>query len=306
MITNWRALGLCVLAACVFWFLNAMNRHKYTDDIWYPVEIAYDASKVVPVSQLPRQIKVNATGEQGEGWNFLRKAIHFNVTPVTYAPHDLPRKKYITAKELLPVAREQIEGIHINYILQDSIKIDFDYLETRKVYLKLNRASLSLAPEHNLTSPVQFKPAYVKFSGPRNLVRKLPDSILVNLNYKNIKGNFEQALPVVFKTDPSIKMEQNETVLSFKVARFFSESVSLAPEFINVPSGRIPAQTKVVLTYSVTEKDKDRFGAADFHAIADLSKVRPDNTVEVLVNGKPPGVTNVSVNPPYLKVAYEK
>jgi hypothetical protein len=303
VVTNWKALGLCVLAACVFWFLNAMNRHKYTDDIWYPIEVAYDASKVVPVAELPGRIRVNATGE---GWNFFRKAIHFNVVPVTYAPNNLPGKKYITARELLPVAEEQIEGIHINYIIDDTIRIDFDYLETKKVYLKLNTSTLSLAPNFNLTGPARFKPAFVKFSGPRKLVRKLPDSITVNLPYKNIKGKFQENIRINYPTDPVISKDQQEATLSFSTAQYFQESIQAEAEVINTPPGRkIISGNKVTVNYFVTEKDKDRFGPSDFRIMIDFSKPGPNNTWTPMILDKPKSVSNVSVNPSSLKVSYE-
>jgi hypothetical protein len=303
VITNWKALVLCILAACIFWFLNAMNRHKYTDDIWYPIEISYDESKVVPVAPLPDKIKVNATGE---GWNFFRKAIRFNVVPITYVPHDLPRRKYITARELLPVAEKQIEGIHINYIIDDTLKIDFDYIETKKVYLKLDVSTLSLAPNFNLTGPVEFKPAFVKFTGPRKRVRNLPDSILIGLSYKNIKGNFEQIMPVNFPTDAVIKKDLDEVTLSFKTAQFFAETVNLVPEFVNVPKGIKIARNKVAVTFFVTEKDKDRFGPSDFRVQVDMSKSGPDNaTGTAVVLDKPKSVSNISVNLSPLKVSYE-
>jgi hypothetical protein len=290
------------LAACVFWFLNAMNRHKYTDDIWYPIEISYDASKVVPVSKLPDLIKVNATGE---GWNFLRKAIRFNVVPVTYVPKDLPRKKFITSGELLPVAEEQVEGIHINYIIEDSLKINFDVLETKKVFLKLNYETLSLAANYNMTGPVSFKPAFITFSGPGKLVRKLPDSIQINLPYKNIKGKFEENIRIDYKTDPSVTKDHDEAVLKFSTAQYFAESVQVDAELLNVPPGKhVISENKVTINYSVVEKDKDRFGPSDFHVVADLKFT--GNSAKAMLQSKPATVTNVSINPSILKVAYEK
>ena len=280
-----------------------MNRHKYTDDIWYPIEISYDASKVVPVSKLPHRIKVNATGE---GWNFLRKAIRFNVIPVTYAPHNLPGEKYITAKELLPVAEEQIEGIHINYIMEDSLKIDFDYLETKNIFLKLNYQSLSLASNYNLAGPVNFNPAFIKFSGPARLVRKLPDSMMVSLPYKNIKGKFQENIRVDYKTDPAISRDHYDATLSFNTVQYFYETVNVEAEIRNAaPGKKIISENKITIKYSVTEKDKDRFGSSDFSVVVDLNKPGPDNTAKVLLLKKPPSVTKISFDPSYLKVVYE-
>ncbi|HXA01195.1 MAG TPA: hypothetical protein VNW99_04355, partial [Cytophagaceae bacterium] len=280
-----------------------MNRHKYTDDIWYPIEVSYDASKVVPVSKLPHRIKVNATGE---GWDFLRKAIRFNVIPVTYAPHDLPRKKFITAKELLPVAEEQIEGIHINYIMEDTIRINFDYLETKEVYLKLNYQFLSLAPNYNLIGPVNFNPVFIKFSGPGKLVKKLPDSILVSLPYKNIKGKFQENIRIDFETDPAIVKDHHDAILTFNTAQYFPETVQVEAELMNVPSGKkIISESKVTINYSVTEKDKDRFGPSDFRVVIDLSRLDKDHNAKIVLLSKPASIINVSFNPSFLKVAYE-
>ena len=62
---NWRAVVLCVFAATIFWFFNALNK-SYTTNINFPLSFDYDRDNFVPVRNLPAQVRLNVTGN---GWD---------------------------------------------------------------------------------------------------------------------------------------------------------------------------------------------------------------------------------------------
>jgi hypothetical protein len=55
---NWRAVVLCIFAATVFWFFNALNK-TYTTNLRFPLSFDYDHENFVPVKALPRDVRIN-------------------------------------------------------------------------------------------------------------------------------------------------------------------------------------------------------------------------------------------------------
>ncbi|RYF52971.1 MAG: hypothetical protein EOO39_41425, partial [Cytophagaceae bacterium] len=45
---------LCLLAASLFWLLNALNKTGYSLNIDYPIHFVYNDSAYCPVTTLPR------------------------------------------------------------------------------------------------------------------------------------------------------------------------------------------------------------------------------------------------------------
>jgi hypothetical protein len=304
VISNWRAFALCFLAACIFWFFNAMNKHKYTDDISYPIEISYDGDIVVPVSRVPAKIRLNATGE---GWNFLRKAVGFNVIPITYWPQGLPKRKFITGEELLAVAKKQIDGININYLLEDTIFLNFDYLSHQNVALKLDMKKLSLAPNYKITDEIILKPDSIQFTGPLKKTRNLPDSIMLTLPYKNIKGKFNEEVKIEYTPDPSVKMNVNKVHVSFFSTLYFHESVKVNVHPLNFPSNNSVVLTgqQTTLNYFVPEKDKDKTSADDFDVFLDFTKINlSDSTIKPMLMKRPDYIRDPYFSPASIKVRY--
>jgi hypothetical protein len=282
-----------------------MNKHKYTDDISYPIEISYDGEMVVPVSRIPSKIRLNATGE---GWNFLRKAVGFNVTPITYGPQGLPKRKFITGEELLAVAKEQIDGININYLLEDTIFLNFDYLAHKKVPLKLDMEKLSLAPNHKITGEIIIKPDSVLFTGPLKKTKNLPDSFMLSLPYKNIKdGEFSDEVKIDFKPDPSLKMNVNNVHVSFFTTLYFPESVTVNIHPLNFPSNNSVVLTRrqLTLNYFVPEMDRDKTSSEDFDVFLDFTKINPaDSTIKPMLMKRPDYIRDPYFSPVSIKVRY--
>ena len=73
---------LCLGAAALFWFLNALNKNGYTLNVEYPVRFVYNESLFVPTTPLPRTVTVNVSSD---GWGLLRHSwLPFRVDPVDY------------------------------------------------------------------------------------------------------------------------------------------------------------------------------------------------------------------------------
>src|SRR3954468_23763656 len=87
---NWRAVVLCIFAATIFWFLNALNK-SYTTNLNFPLRFDYDKTNFVPVRSLPRQVRINVTGN---GWDLFKQS-----TGVKNIPLEIPLERPADVKK---------------------------------------------------------------------------------------------------------------------------------------------------------------------------------------------------------------
>jgi hypothetical protein len=80
--TDYKAIVICLLAAIIFWIMNALNKEGYSEKISFPLQFSYNDSLYIPTQPLPEKISVNVSGN---GWNLLRKAFALDITPIKYS-----------------------------------------------------------------------------------------------------------------------------------------------------------------------------------------------------------------------------
>jgi hypothetical protein len=138
-----RAL-LCLGAASLFWFLNALNKNGYTLNVEYPVHFVYNDSLYVPTTPLPRTVTVNVSSD---GWGLLRHAwLPFRVEPVDYAVKDPIRASVINTSSLAAAVAGQVKKLSVNYVVADTLELAFDRRTTKSVRLVVDSLHINLAP----------------------------------------------------------------------------------------------------------------------------------------------------------------
>ncbi|UOQ73434.1 hypothetical protein [Hymenobacter cellulosilyticus] len=169
----WRAVTACFLAASTFWLLNALNK-TYTTRITYPLQWAYDEQRYIPVKPLPTEVAVNVTGR---GWKLLRKNLLLDVRPAEVRLQRLPVTRFVTGQSLRPALQAAMEGLQFNYVLADTLWVEFDRLVTRRLPLGLSPNADGSA----LPYAAVFTPESVAFHGPARTVNSLASPYPVHL-----------------------------------------------------------------------------------------------------------------------------
>lgn len=136
--TNWRAAFLCMVAALVFWFFNALNK-SYSTDVEFPVRFDYDLSQFAPVDALPHQLTVNVNGT---GWELFREYVGFKQPELTIALQRPTEVRKIVGASLMPLLQPQLGKLKINYMVTDTLKIQLDEIEAHR-FRVLQRHQLS-------------------------------------------------------------------------------------------------------------------------------------------------------------------
>ena len=160
----YRAITACLLAAGLFWQMNALNK-TYTTRLNFPLAWHYDSAHYVPLRPLPVALPVTVTGQ---GWRLLRANLGWGTHPADLRPVPLPGTRYLPAEAWHRGLQNALEGVQVTEWAGDTLRLTFDRYASRQLTLALPRDS---ARRYSAS----FSPAVVTFRGPASLVSQLPD-----------------------------------------------------------------------------------------------------------------------------------
>jgi hypothetical protein len=268
---NWKAVVLCVFAATVFWFLNALNK-TYTTNLNFPLRFDFDHENFVPVRSLPRQVRINVTGN---GWDLFKRS-----TGVKIGPLEIPLERPAETKKIvgstLPVFfSNQIEGLNINFVLTDTLYIDLEPKAGRWITIAVDSAEQNLRAGYGLTSDVTIMPDSVFMEGPQRLIDNLREPVKIRLPQRNIDENFSDDVEIDIPASDVIKRDPPTVSVTFDVDRLTEVRDSLLVAVENVPSTVSTVETRYIpVILLVPEKLKDKVALDSARAILDLRNFR--------------------------------
>lgn len=252
---NWKAVVLCLVAATVFWFFNALNK-TYSANLTFPLTFEYDQEKYVPVKPLPRNVKMNVTGI---GWELLKKSSGLKVTPLSI-PLERPYEiKKIIGSTLPPHFSTQLDGLQINFVITDTLTVDLDENVKRRLSLAVDSIDNYLHPDYGVTSDITISPDTFWVEGPNRLVSALPKVVAIKLPVKNIDQDFREEVELNFIGSSVIKRNPPLAEVSFKVERFVEVNKKIPLIVLNIPVKLKSAinVSEVNCWYRVPESMKD-------------------------------------------------
>lgn len=179
----YRAITACLLAAGLFWQMNALNK-TYTTKLDFPLAWHYDSARYVPLRPLPAKVAVTVTGQ---GWRLLRANMGWGTHPADLRPVPLPGTRYLPDEAWRRGLQNALEGVQVNEWSGDTLRLTFDRYASRRLPLAL---PADLARRYEAT----FTPAAVIFHGPSSLVQALPSPYPVPVPAPDKDGNAEAAL----------------------------------------------------------------------------------------------------------------
>jgi hypothetical protein len=270
---NWKAIVLCLFAATVFWFFNALNKN-YSANISFPVAFDYDQEKYIPVRSLPTSIRMNVSGL---GWDLLRRSSGLKVPPLVIPLERPTDVQKIVGSTLPALFSTQLEGLQINFVLTDTVHIEMDQRIRRKIWLTLDSVNRYLDPDFGFVNTIRITPDTIWLEGPQRIVNALPDSLSLTLPRGGIDKNFEDEVEVVLNHNELIKRDPPVVQVSFQVERMIEVRDTLRLELINIPPRLKPSYdiTEVQCTYRLpTSLSKTMLGDS-LRAIVDFKNLSP-------------------------------
>lgn len=176
----YRAITACLLAAGLFWQMNALNK-TYITRLSFPLAWHYDSARYVSLRPLPAQVGVTVTGQ---GWRLLRANMGWGTHPADLRPVPYPGTRYLPDESWRRSLQNALEGVQVNEWSGDTLRLTFDRVLTRRLPLALPADS---ARRYTAT----FTPAAVTFRGPSSLVQALRSPYSVALPAPDKDGNVE-------------------------------------------------------------------------------------------------------------------
>jgi hypothetical protein len=264
---NWKAVVLCIFAATVFWFLNALNK-TYTTNINFPLYFDYDRENFVPVKSLPTQVRINVTGP---GWDLFKRS-----TGVKIAPFEIPLErpadvKKIVGSNLPKFFSNQIEGLEINFVLTDTLYLDLEPKAGRWITLRMDSVETNLKKGYGLASEVSILPDSVFIEGPARIITRFKEPFQLGLRQRNIDEDFMDDVEIDLPSSEVIRRDPPTVAVMFDVERLVTIQDSLLISIENVPTTVSYVESKYIpVTLQIPENMMDQINLDTARAVLNL------------------------------------
>jgi hypothetical protein len=210
----------CLLAAGLFWVMNALNRDGYSLNVNYPVKFQYNDSLFIPTTALPRTVRVNVSGD---GWGLLRLSwLPFRTNPVQYPVNNPMQASIINTSAMTAALADQVKSLKVNYVVADTLEMGFDRRMTKIIRLIPDSTHINLLPRFVVSSVINMTPSMLTVEGPARLVRGFADTLVVRIPGLRIADNYDEELPLNAYKHPLVKRSHEKVFVSFEVAELLS------------------------------------------------------------------------------------
>ncbi|SDY54796.1 hypothetical protein SAMN05444412_101495 [Rhodonellum ikkaensis] len=302
-----KVVALCLLAATTFWLLNALNKDNYTTVVDYPIEIIYDKEEFMAVEKLPARVKIEINGN---GWDLLRKYFKIKDNPFLIEINNPSTKNYLLTSEIRRSLAEKISPTSLVSIVSDTIKFKIDKVVTRKINIRPDTTTNTLAKNFRYASQIAIDPPVVSIKGPTSILEQLEGILAVNLGEEKINKNFSKILPLTLPDAfrDFLTMEDESVHFKFEVVQFLEGNKRLKVVKTNFPENVTLVQqpNTIMMYYLIDERKVNELKEIEFEAILNYSnRNRQDSTVSVQVSPKPTFLENVKLEPEVFRLKYD-
>ena len=279
---NWKPISLCVVAATIFWFFNALNKN-YTTTINFPLRFDYDARNYIPVKPLQDELRLNVTGM---GWDIFRRTMGLREQPLVI-PLDRPSsiKKIVGSGSNLPaLLAGQLEALQINFVVNDTVYIDFEPKGRRWLSLSSDSIPDYIHQDFGIVGPINISPDSILLEGPLKVITTLPEPYSLPIEAVEIDEDFDEEIQVNVPNSNFITSFPSHVRVSFSVERFVEMTDTVRLELTNIPQNAQPKinVAKLPATIRIQQSMVQSFPWDSLRAVVDLKafnkgniKVRP-------------------------------
>jgi YbbR domain-containing protein len=278
---NWKPVVLCLFAATVFWFFNALNK-SYTTNIRFPLNFDYNTINYVPVGPLPNEVAVNVTGI---GWSLFRKSYGVKVSSLVIPLERPSEVRKIVGSTLPGLFSNQLEGIQINFVLTDTLYINIQPKAGRWLSLKIDSLYKNVRKGYTIVTDVVIEPDSFFVEGPMSMVTHLKEPVPLIIKKRNIEDNFDQEVELTSPDNQLMSINPSIVNVSFNVDKLVERTDSIRLTLKNIPPRARPfMETSYLLcTIAIPQSMEKQYKPEDVTAVVDLNgfrkgelKIRPE------------------------------
>jgi hypothetical protein len=295
---------LCIIISTTFWFFSALNKSDYVTQINYPIEIVYNDSLYVAISELPDNIPLEVTGG---GWDLMTRSFGFGMSPLVIRIDDPLKEGYKMTSALRQEIAPRLEPVLINYILSDSVSFDIDILAKREIDVLFDTTSLRFEPNFVRTSGVQVYPNKVEVVGPRSIIDTIQTPHVIQFGDRVVGDNVDQNVALMGLKNEFVKPNVEEVKVTFEVTEFLQLSKEVPLKKINF--SKTPASISpetVTVYYGWNSKVPLEADSIDLPLVVDFKKLQKRDST-IVIEKRP--IASQMINPRIVqqkvKVIYE-
>jgi YbbR domain-containing protein len=260
------------MAAAIFWLFNAFNK-SHSSTIRFPLHFEYNSQRFVAVQPLPHHISINV---KGSGWDLIRRSLGIKL-PELIIPLERPLDtRKMATSSLTPILISQLGGLQINFMVTDTLYVQLDEKISKTFHLTADLSKVSFREGFGSSGTPDVNPDTVVIDGPRSIVTKIPDTILLPVTGNQISKSFQDEVEVPLFNSVSIK--RNPPVISVRVevvpVKIIETRVKV--KTINQPRAARSSFTdsvKVVLRIPTEQREDLKEKTIQFKAIFDLKDI---------------------------------
>lgn len=274
--TNWRAVALCLVAATVFWFFNALNK-EHTATISFPIDFKYNESVFMPVKTLPKSVFINITGI---GWDLLRKSVGFKVQPLQISLDRPSEIKKLPPNSVLALATAQFGQLKINHVASDTLEISIDRRKSKKVKLFVTKDQFRFDPKFGRSSKITISPDSVLLSGPTSILNQFPDSLQIQFIDEVIDEDVNKEGDIILPIEDGVTMNTETARVRFRVSNLIEQIKKVKIVVFPAPPFRHQLSTDSVnVHFKIPSSLRDSLTRADIlFAVIDLREFEAGTT----------------------------
>lgn len=265
---NWKAVALCIFAATVFWFFNALNKN-YSTNLNFPLTFDYDQERYIPVRALPEVVRMNVTGS---GWDLFRRSMGFKVPPLVVPLEKPVDVKKIVGTTLPAVFAGQLERLKINFIITDTVRIHIEERIQKKFSVTLDSVQQYVHPDYGLTGSPTLEPDSVLLEGPKDIIDNLPEKLQLTLSQTNIRKDFKEDVELNLERKNLITQSPQKISVLLAIEKFERIDRRIKLNIINIPSRLKQGGVikEVACAYRLPESVAKKFQGDSLVAVIDL------------------------------------
>lgn len=277
---------LCVFTATVFWFFNALNK-TYTTNISFPLAFDYDNENFIPVEGLPQNVRLNVTGN---GWELFKRSTGVKTNPLEIPLESPGEVKKIVGSGLKFSFTNQLDGLEINHVLSDTIYLDLEPKIGRWLKLAVDSIQYNIKSGYDLTSEVAVLPDSTYVEGPKRIVEKIREPVMLSIPQRNIDEHYVETIPVELPFN-DVTIQPRSVSVMFNVEEMITVEDSIALRIVNIPPSvsEVMNSGKLPVILSIPESFMTGLQLDSIRAVLDLSSFK-GGTARIFprVEGLPP------------------
>ncbi len=260
-------ITLCILAACLLWFIFSLQE-TYMQVLELPTEIQAVPDGTALTSLPPSTVRVQV---EGEGVQLL--SLYYNRPTIPIA---------VTGEliDLQPAAQEAVKSVALQSVMPRTVMLSTEPVEWRRVPVE-PRVELQLQPGYRVIPPIRVRPDSITVSGAASIVRAIRSWPTARRTIGGVSDTVNVQLALTDSLRGLLAFDASYIRYAADVLEFTEATRMVDVRVTDIPPGQDVSldPSRVRLTYQIPVEQFDQaLETTDLYLSVPYESVRTDMT----------------------------